>query len=81
MAKRQECWDAGGVVAGPQLERLSNGDWLYIYNIDRRSYTLPLCAVGWAILDKDDPSTIVARSDEPLLASILPFELKGKLQW
>lgn len=29
----QDCWDAGGVAAGPQPERLSSGDWLYIYNI------------------------------------------------
>jgi predicted GH43/DUF377 family glycosyl hydrolase len=30
MAKRKDCWDAGGVAAGPQPEKLSNGDWLYI---------------------------------------------------
>ena len=49
MGGREMCWDAGGVAAGPQPERLSTGDYLYIYNIDTRSYTLPLgrCAVGW----------------------------------
>jgi predicted GH43/DUF377 family glycosyl hydrolase len=80
MAGRPDCWDAGGVAAGPQPERLSSGDWLYIYNIDTRSYMLPLgrCAVGWAILDRNDPSVIVARSDAPVLASSLPFELKGQ---
>jgi predicted GH43/DUF377 family glycosyl hydrolase len=65
---------------GPQPERLSTGDWLYIYNIDTRQYTLPLgrCAVGWAILDRNDPSVIVARSDRPLLAAELPFETSGQ---
>ena len=65
---------------GPQPERLSNGDYLYVYNIDTRKYTLPLgrCAVGWAILDGTDPSTIVARSDAPLLTAALPFEVFGQ---
>ena len=34
MAGRPGCWDAAGVAAGPQPERLSTGDYLYIYNID-----------------------------------------------
>jgi hypothetical protein len=30
--------------------------------------------VGWAILDKDDPTKIVARSDAPLLTATLSWE-------
>jgi predicted GH43/DUF377 family glycosyl hydrolase len=58
----------------------SAGDWLYVYNIDTRQYALPLgrCAVGWAILDKYDPTVIVARSDRPLLVAELPFEVSGQ---
>ena len=49
---------------------------------DTRSYTLPLgrCAVGYAILDRDDPTVIVARSDKPLLAAARPFELHGQVR-
>eukprot|EP01052_Picozoa_sp_SAG31_P035446 SAG31_NODE_4279_length_3383_cov_4.832521_3_plen_110_part_00 len=54
MSNRPGCWDAKGVAAGPQPERLSNGDYLYVYNIDtgfpyHPSY-LGRCAIGWAIL-------------------------------
>jgi predicted GH43/DUF377 family glycosyl hydrolase len=80
MAGRPGCWDMHGVASGPQPERLSTGDYLYIYNIDTRSYSLPLgrCAVGWAILDGNNPRKIIARSDKPLLAAALPFEIKGQ---
>ena len=85
MSNRPGCWDEKGVAAGPQPERLSNGDYLYIYNIDTGfpfhantpySY-LGRCAIGWAILDKDDPTKIVARSTDALLISTLPFETCG----
>jgi predicted GH43/DUF377 family glycosyl hydrolase len=85
MSNRPGCWDEKGVAAGPQPERLSNGDYLYIYNIDTGfpfhpntpySY-LGRCAIGWAILDQNDPTKIVARSTDALLISELPFETCG----
>ena len=85
MSNRPGCWDAKGVAAGPQPERLSNGDYLYIYNIDTGfpfrpntpySY-LGRCAIGWAILAGSDPTKIVARSTDALLISELPFETCG----
>ena len=85
MSNRPGCWDEKGVAAGPQPERLSNGDYLYVYNIDTGfpfhantpySY-LGRCAIGWAILDGSDPTTIVARSTDALLISELPFETCG----
>lgn len=39
-----------------------------------RGNPLGRCAVGYAILDKDDPTKIVARSDGPLLMATLPWE-------
>ena len=78
MSGRPECWDSKGVAAGPQPERLSNGDYLYIYNIDTgypyKPNPLGRCAIGWAILDGKDPSVIVARSTEALLTASLPWE-------
>ena len=35
------------------------------------------CAVGWMILDKDDPLKVVARAEETLLFAELPFETTG----
>jgi len=78
MAGRPHCWDANGVAAGAQPERLSSGDYLYVYNIDTgfpyRPNPLGRCAIGWAILDREDPSRIVARSTAPLLVASLPWE-------
>lgn len=78
MNGRPGCWDAKGVAAGPQPERLSNGDYLYIYNIDTgfpyHPNPLGRCAIGWAILDRDDPTLIVARSNGPILTADLPWE-------
>ena len=31
--------------------------------------------VGWLILDGEDPSTILQRSDEPILSPELPWEI------
>ncbi len=85
MSNRQGCWDEKGVAAGPQPERLSNGDYLYIYNIDTGfpfhpntpySY-LGRCAIGWAILDGSDPTKLVARSTDALLIPELSFETCG----
>mgnify|MGYP005844438395 CR=1 FL=1 len=77
---RPGCWDASGIAAGPQPERLqSSGDYLLIYNIDTgfpyHPNPLGRCAVGWAILDGNDPTHVVARAEEPLLTPTLPWEM------
>ena len=78
MTGRPGCWDAAGVAAGPQPERLSNGDYLYVYNIDTgfpyKPNPLGRCAIGWAILDGDDPTQIIARSTDALIRPSLPWE-------
>ena len=79
MEGRPGCWDSVGVAAGPQPERLSSGDYLYIYNIDTgwpyQPNPLGRCSVGWAILDGHDPTIIVARAQEPLLVPQLAWEV------
>ena len=78
MLSRPACWDHFGVAPAGQPARLSNGDWLLIYNIDTgfpyHPNPLGRCAVGWAVLDGADPSRIVARADAPLLVPVLPYE-------
>ena len=83
MRGRRGCWDEAGVAAGPQPERLSSGDFLYVYNIDTGFPYQPnppgtpylgRCALGWAVLDGDDPSRVVARSAAPLLTADLAWE-------
>jgi predicted GH43/DUF377 family glycosyl hydrolase len=78
MLSRPDCWDHYGVAPAGQPARLSNGDYLFIYNIDTgfpyHPNPLGRCAVGWVVLDGADPSRIVARADEPLLVPVLPYE-------
>ena len=78
MKGRKGYWDEHGVAVGPQPEKLINGDYLLIYNIDTgwpyKPNPLGRCAIGWALLDKDDPTTIVARSNKPLLVATQPWE-------
>ena len=78
LAGRPGYWDAPGVGAGPQPQRLSTGDWLYVYNVDTgfpyHPNPIGRCAVGWAVLDGADPTRVVARSDEPLMTAVLPWE-------
>ena len=71
IAPRLGCWDNGGICAGPQPEKLSNGHWLYVYNHDSHNEVNSpsgRCSAGWSILDKDDPTKVIARADKPIVA-------------
>ena len=78
MQSRASCWDRFGVAPAGQPARLSNGDYLMLYNIDTgfpyHPNPLGRCAVGWAVLDGADPARIVARAEAPLLVPVLPYE-------
>jgi len=78
MQGRPGCWDEKGVAAGAQPVRLSTGDYLLLYNIDTgfpyHPNPLGRCSIGWAILEKNDPSIIVARAREPLIKPKFPWE-------
>ena len=81
MSGRPGMWDESGVAPGPQVERLSSGDYLLVYNIDTgfplKPGPLGRCSVGWAILDGADPARIVARAPAPLLTPVMPWETCG----
>jgi predicted GH43/DUF377 family glycosyl hydrolase len=78
MTGRVGCWDECGVAPGGQPEKLSTGDFLFIYNIDTGFPYVPnplgRCAIGWAILDRDDPTRIIARAELPLITASQPWE-------
>jgi predicted GH43/DUF377 family glycosyl hydrolase len=79
MEGQPDCWDSVGVAAGPQPERFSSGDYLYIYNIDTgwpyQPNSLGRYSIGWEILDGQNPTKIVARAQEALLIPQSPWEV------
>jgi len=73
MHPRRGLWDSGRVGAGAVPFRTSEG-WLEIYHgadTEDRYY------LGAALIDADDPSKILARSREPLLAPEAHYETEG----
>jgi predicted GH43/DUF377 family glycosyl hydrolase len=70
--------------AGPAPQRLSDGSWLVLYNVDNKwpvgkPKPMPAygrCALGWAIMDAAFES-VLARASEPLVVAEFPWEVKG----
>lgn len=61
-------WGNDRVEAGPPPLRLSSGDVLLLFN-SWSSTTIPGppgYEPGWLILDRDDPTTVVAQAEKPL---------------
>jgi predicted GH43/DUF377 family glycosyl hydrolase len=72
---RPGCWDDLRTGAGTTPFRVPEG-WLEIYHgVDRNARY----ALGGLLLDADDPSRVIARSPEPILAPIAPYEHEGLL--
>jgi predicted GH43/DUF377 family glycosyl hydrolase len=72
---REDMWDSLKVgAAGPPIE-VDEG-WLFIYHgVDyEKVYRL-----GAALIDRNDPETILYRSREPILEPIKDYELFGKV--
>ena len=70
---RPGMWDSARVGAGAAPIRTESG-WLEIYhgaNKDNR-YCL-----GALLLDLNDPSKVIARSNEPIMEPIAPYEQTG----
>lgn len=82
---RPDMFDSQLVESGPPPLRLSTGDYLFLYNSARKvpgyeawkPYPLEY-NVGWAILDRYDPTTIVARSATPLWSPRMWYETGGR---
>lgn len=70
---RPGMWDELRTGAGPAPFRVGGG-WLAIYHgVDRQTrYSL-----GGLLLDSDDPTQVIARSPDPILAPTEPYERGG----
>jgi len=69
-------WDSHRVgAAGPPIE-IEQG-WLLIYYGEKDTSAGPLIRIGAAILDKDDPSRVIGRSNIPILAPREKYERIG----
>lgn len=58
------------------VKNVKNDKGEYVYGF-RGRYS-PCCySIGWALFDKNDPSKLLARSDEPILKPETPYESYG----
>jgi len=79
---REDGFDSGLVEAGPMPLRLTDGNYLFIYNSARHNFKSPKPGydfqynVGYAILNGTDPTNILQRCDKstPLLTPLLGWE-------
>ena len=69
-------WDSHRVgAAAPPME--IDGGWLLIYYGERSTTSGPLVRLGAAILDRDDPARVLARSNIPILSPRERYERIG----
>jgi predicted GH43/DUF377 family glycosyl hydrolase len=78
---RSEYFDSELVEAGPEPLKLSDKNYLFLYNSARRTnITNPKPGwaleynLGWTILNGENPTEILARSDQPIFSPELNWE-------
>ncbi len=78
---RGDHFDSALVEAGPQPLKLSDKNYLFLYNSGRHTNIPNLKPgwnvqynLGWAILDGEDPTQVLARAEEPILSPELDWE-------
>jgi len=76
MTPRGGHWDADLIGASAPPIEIDQG-WLLIYYGEKRTSAGPLVRLGAAILDADDPASVVARSNIPILAPRERYERMG----
>ena len=76
MTPRAGYWDSSRVGAACPPIEVSPG-WLLIYYGVKGTSAGPLFRLGAAILDKEDPSTVIARSNIPILSPRERYERIG----
>jgi predicted GH43/DUF377 family glycosyl hydrolase len=76
MAPRKGMWDSEKVgIAGPPLKTPKG--WLLIYHGISRNSNYRL---GAALLDLRNPTVVLARTADPILEPVMPYEQKGQVQ-
>lgn len=73
MGVREDSWDSGRIGGGAVPFRVEQG-WLEIYHGATKDHQYCLGAV---LLDGHEPSRVLARSNEPILAPEADYELAG----
>ena len=69
-------WDAGKIGLGPPPLETAEG-WLVMYHGVKVTSDGPIYRAGLALLDLDDPGTVVYRSEEWVFGPETPFEMTG----
>jgi predicted GH43/DUF377 family glycosyl hydrolase len=75
-AQRGSHWDANKIGLGPP-PMLTKDGWLVCYHAVRTTASGSIYRVGLAMLDRDDPSKVVARSNEWIFGPREPYEQMG----
>ena len=69
-------WDAGKIGLGPPPLETPEG-WLLCYHGVHATAAGPVYRIGLALLDLEDPRTVIRRTDEWVLGPIAPYERSG----
>jgi predicted GH43/DUF377 family glycosyl hydrolase len=69
-------WDAGKIGLGPPPLETPEG-WLVCYHGVHSTAAGPIYRVGLALLDLEDPRTVIRRTDEWMLSPTTPYERSG----
>jgi predicted GH43/DUF377 family glycosyl hydrolase len=75
-ARQGAWWDSLRIGAGPPPIETADG-WLLIYHGVRATVAGDLYRVGLALLDLDEPTRVLARSDHHVLSPQAPYERIG----
>ena len=54
------------------------GWWAGVCRFPYKPNPLGRCAIGWAVLDGNDPTQIIARSEDALLVASEPWEVSDR---
>lgn len=81
LTTRPDHFDSALVEAGPNPLKLSDKNYLFLYNSGRHT-NIPnhkpgwnvQYNLGWAILDGENPTQVLARSEQPILSPELDWE-------
>ena len=69
-------WDAGKIGLGPPPLETAEG-WLVLYHRVHLTADGPIYRAGLALLDLEDPRTVLRRTDEWVFGPAAPYEVTG----
>ena len=79
LSPRAGYWDFHRVGCSVPPFRIKSGEWMLIYYGIKNTSAGPLFRIGAAILDKDDPSVVVKRTNIPILSPREDYERIGDI--